>query len=635
MKLLLPMLAAALLAALVQFWPAGSIHAQGATCSTTSTAVAGFNSQGLVDHCGTLLGIKSALEGSGSALNWSASLSISQWDGIVVDGSPARVIDIDLPSKGLAGVIPPGLANLTGLQSLNLAGNQLTGEIPDLSALVELTTLTFSQNRLTGRIPAWLGDLPELCCLGLRNNQLSGPIPPELGQLTHLRLLTIRDNRLTGTIPAELGKLTNLVGLALNNNRLGYNAQGGELSQSPIPPELGCLTRLTRLILGGSNRFTGTVPRSIQLLDITNPTPRELRQGIGLRWGDGSSLCRSAIQLRLVASPAATVSEGGSIVVNVRTNRRWPEGGTVTISAAPSGPDGAVLNQDYTLSATSFNLRTDGFGIIGSFTVSTVDNSEDGPERKRFKLTASHEGIIDSTPLRVVIEDNDVSPDVRLRLSPASVDENGGVTHVTAQLSQAVGSDVTVTVDTRGCDCNMSANRQLTFTAGTIQSTGSVWIRSKNNNRHSETDPQAEVTGTTSGHPTKPVRSAVLTIVDDDQRSSVSEGPPTNIRLRLDRSMIWEDGGVARVTAQSNDRVRGQAITITVSVAANCGCELSEPAATLTIEPGSTYSSGSVTIEAVDDNERSRVRDLRVELTGDSGGRGPVRSVTLTIRDDD
>ena len=57
------------------------------------------------------------------------------------------------------------------------------------------------------------GDVIEL---RLSENQLSGPIPPELGNLTNLRFLFLGGNQLSGSIPTELGNLTNLQSLALD-----------------------------------------------------------------------------------------------------------------------------------------------------------------------------------------------------------------------------------------------------------------------------------------------------------------------------------------------------------------------------------------------------------------------------------
>ena len=85
--------------------------------------------------------------------------------------------------------------------------------------------------------------------LNLTSNQLKGEMPPELGSLTNLKVLALGGNELTGTIPTWLGSLANLEELYLWGNELT-----GE-----IPSELGNLANLKVLALDG-NELTGTIP---------------------------------------------------------------------------------------------------------------------------------------------------------------------------------------------------------------------------------------------------------------------------------------------------------------------------------------------------------------------------------------
>ena len=88
---------------------------------------------------------------------------------------------------------------------------------------------------------------------------MSGSIPPELGNLTNLQYLVLGGNRLSGPIPPELGNLTNLQSLSLFSNQLS----------GPIPPELGNLTNLQSLSLF-SNQLSGPIPP--ELGNLTNLT---------------------------------------------------------------------------------------------------------------------------------------------------------------------------------------------------------------------------------------------------------------------------------------------------------------------------------------------------------------------------
>ena len=207
----------------------------------------------LVADCRTLLeDIEDALVGDGgTALNWDEDTPIADWDGVLV-GANGRVVNIFLADLGLAGVVPAGLNDLTGLVRLTLRDNDLTGEIPDLSALDSLEVLNLKGNALTGSVPATLGDLDSIDSLWLYSNDLTGSIPSELGDATSLRRLYLHDNMLSGDIPAELGNLSRLRYLWLHRNEL----TGG------IPTELGNLTNLKALYLY-SNNLTGSIPAEL------------------------------------------------------------------------------------------------------------------------------------------------------------------------------------------------------------------------------------------------------------------------------------------------------------------------------------------------------------------------------------
>ena len=127
----------------------------GDSCADSTATPAG-SSTGLVSDCATLLAARDALRGT-ATLNWSRDLGIREWDGITVDigVSSVRVTRLELPGKGLSGVIPPGLGDLAGLERLDLSGNGLTGSLPaSLSKLSGLRALRLQDNQLTGGIPA-------------------------------------------------------------------------------------------------------------------------------------------------------------------------------------------------------------------------------------------------------------------------------------------------------------------------------------------------------------------------------------------------------------------------------------------------------------------------------------------------
>ena len=143
--------------------------------------------------------------------NWKTSAPLRDWFGVRLN--LGRVTSLDLAGNGLTGPIPEALGDLAFLEWLNLGSrsdftsrqqfkNALTGPIPPaLSHLTRLWFLALRENALTGAIPAELGSLANLEHLDLSWNDLTGPIPVELGSLANLEFLGLSWNDLTGPIP--------------------------------------------------------------------------------------------------------------------------------------------------------------------------------------------------------------------------------------------------------------------------------------------------------------------------------------------------------------------------------------------------------------------------------------------------
>ena len=188
---------------------------------------------GLIGDCKVLLAGRDTLAGS-ATLNWSTALPIHRWQGITVDGSPRRVVELRHDSADLSGRIPPQLGSLSALRVLSFRSNDLFGGIPeDLARLSELRWLDLHGNwRLGGTIPPQLGRLSKLERLDLNATGLSGAIPPELGKLSNLELLELGQNRLSGSIPREFANLARLEWLSVYKTDL----------TGPIPRELAALS---------------------------------------------------------------------------------------------------------------------------------------------------------------------------------------------------------------------------------------------------------------------------------------------------------------------------------------------------------------------------------------------------------
>ena len=108
----------------------------------------------LVDDCEALLGLRDTIRGTGR-LNWTAGKAMSEWMGVTVSGTPQRVTALNLANLGLDGELSGLLGNLTGLATLNLSGNVLTGMIPSklIALLTNLTTVSLAGTSFTGCAP--------------------------------------------------------------------------------------------------------------------------------------------------------------------------------------------------------------------------------------------------------------------------------------------------------------------------------------------------------------------------------------------------------------------------------------------------------------------------------------------------
>ena len=215
-------------------------------CATEGAVANASTNPGLVSDCETLLEARDTLVGTGTSLNWSASIPMTTWDGITLEGTPARVAQVSLWNRGLRGTIPSHLGNLSALTVLDLS-------TPTCGGAPCTNVQDHQRNQLRGTIPTALGDLTSLQVLNLHNNQLTGGIPLGLARLANLRVLALGLNQLSGTIPTQLSSLSSLTELYLWGNQL----------TGAIPTQLGNLFNLQELYLG-ENQLTGQIPHATE-----------------------------------------------------------------------------------------------------------------------------------------------------------------------------------------------------------------------------------------------------------------------------------------------------------------------------------------------------------------------------------
>ena len=245
-------------------------------------------------------------------------------------------------------------------------------------------------------------------------------------------------------------------------------------------------------------------------------------------------------------------------------------------------------------------------------------------------------GVSAPVPQTLTITDDD-TPVVTLALSPTSIREDDELSTVTASSlsapsSEAVKVMIAATADSPAVsgDFQIRANTDLTIAAGRTESSGTVTITAVDNTQDAPDKTVTVTASVTGGNGVAPPEAETLTIEDND-------GTPT-VTLKLAPASIGENGGVSTVTA-SLTAASSERVTVTVSTSPTAPAvetDYTLTGTTLTIDPGRTESTGTVTIAGV--NNAIHAPDKTVEVTASvTGGRGVTTPATqtLTIEDDE
>jgi hypothetical protein len=189
-----------------------------------------------------------ATEGDSWANNdgWLANCEPCTWTGIGCDANN-RVTSIILRGNGLAGTLPAEVGDLDQLRLLNLAYNEVAGELPATLFMIEsLRDINFSGNLFSGELPASVGDQPLLENLRLDNNRLQGELPDALASFTRMEIMILNNNSFTGNMPEGFGDLPFLFNLDLSENDLS----------GCFPQDLEDLCGNARMRFGGNSKLS-------------------------------------------------------------------------------------------------------------------------------------------------------------------------------------------------------------------------------------------------------------------------------------------------------------------------------------------------------------------------------------------
>jgi hypothetical protein len=219
-----------------------------------------------------LLAVKSALGDPPGLSGWNATVPCCAWKGVSCNATTGRVTELTVFALNVSAPIPAAIANLTMLQSVNLAYNSLYGAIPAFlgpPALPDLNFVRLDGNRLSGTIPPTLTVL-DLSVVG---NLLTGPIPATFGA-AQFNSIDLADNQLTGDPSLLFGARKKINALRLSRNRFRFDFGRIELPEpldilvidhnlvyGAIPPAAAARTRKWLAFDVSFNQLCGPIPQ--------------------------------------------------------------------------------------------------------------------------------------------------------------------------------------------------------------------------------------------------------------------------------------------------------------------------------------------------------------------------------------
>ncbi|MBA0804600.1 hypothetical protein Gohar_004173, partial [Gossypium harknessii] len=132
---------------------------------------------------------------------------------------------MDLGGNKISGSLPLWVQYMSSLFMLRLSSNLLSGSIPDQGSEVFQRLI---REVTRGRDPEYSNVVANVNSIELSGNNLTGEIPYEMTNLLALRILDLSHNHLSGAIPKSLTSVASLTRL-----NLSYNNLSGSIPFSP------------------------------------------------------------------------------------------------------------------------------------------------------------------------------------------------------------------------------------------------------------------------------------------------------------------------------------------------------------------------------------------------------------------
>ncbi|MGE0083689.1 MAG: Calx-beta domain-containing protein [Desulfococcaceae bacterium] len=369
----------------------------------------------------------------------------------------------------------------------------------------------------------------------------------------------------------------------------------------------------------------GTETVTVDISAVANASEATAQQ-VTLSIADATSLPNVSLGI----SSSAFLEDGGTAVITATMDNTSFAPVTVDLNFDGTG----TFSTDYTVDKTFIVIPA---GSTSAFI--TLTGKDDSITEVEENITVTMSTVTGAsavalTSVSASIMDDETTPYVTLSLSKATFAENAGATLVVATLTQSTFQDVTVNLSYAGTVS--AADYTAAAASGTISSlvipagstTAAVTLTGVDD-PDNEADETVVVTmGTVTGASAGATTVVTASLIDDDAQ------PGVTLTLINGASFV-EDTGAATVVATLSAMTM-ETVTIELDLAgtAAIGTDYTASATVITIAPGATTGSISLTSEtdAIDENDETAVVSIG---TVSGASEMTAQSVTATLTDND
>ncbi len=330
---------------------------------------------------------------------------------------------------------------------------------------------------------------------------------------------------------------------------------------------------------------------------------------------------------------ADAISENGGVsTVTATLTHPTTVAVTVTVTAEAIATTGAVAG-DFSLSGTTLTFAARATASTGLVTVTGVDNDVDAADKRVRVIGATQPSTRARNPDDAMLTlTNDDDATATLVLNPAAITEAGGISTVTARLSNPATEAATLTVTTTAVSPAVSgdftrAGSTLTVAANATTSTGLVTVTAVDNTVATGNKRVNVAASASGGRGLAAPAVAVLTIRDDEFGLNVGSVS----------GQATEPGGQSTFTVALLTNPQG---AVMVAVASQDPSEGTAAPSSLTFTAGDWQTAQTVTVTGVQDDIDDGTVTWAVRLDTSSGDNADYDGlddvdVDVTTTDDD